>query len=86
MQTQWASQLDPVLANLLVQGQLLQNISLINGTTAINHKLGRKLQGWMIVGINGIAAVYDTQASNQTPALTLQLVSNAAVTVNLWVF
>lgn len=86
MQTTWAQQLDPVISNEIVNGQLLQNQSLINGVTVVNHKLGRKLVGWFIVGINGAASVYDSQATNQTPQLTLVLNSNAAVSVNLWVF
>ena len=86
LETQWKSQLDPVLSNQLLQGQLLANIALANGTTIVNHKLGRKLIGWFIVGIDGAATVYDNQASNQTPQITLSLTSNAAVNVNLWVF
>lgn len=84
-QTQWAQQLDPVVSNPLVQGRLLTT-SLVNGTTIVNHKLGRKLQGWFIVGINGIASIYDNQATNQTPQLTLSLTSNAAVSCSIWVF
>lgn len=86
MQTTWATQLDPIIANPLLQGQMLSNIALINGSNVVNHKLGRKLVGWFIVGINGAAQVYDTQVSNQTPQLTLNLTSNANVTCNLWVF
>lgn len=86
MQNTWATQLDPLIKNPLTQGQLLQNVVLINGTTVVNHKLGRKLTGWFIVGINGAATVFDNQASNQSPQLTLSLTSNAAVTVNIWVF
>lgn len=82
----WATKLDPVLSNAILKGQQLDGVALISGTTVVNHRLGRKLQGWMIVGINGAASIYDTQASNQTPDLTLSLVSNAAVTVSLWVF
>jgi len=86
MQTQWATQLDPVINNPLVNGRLVSNIQLSNGTTVINHKLGRKLIGWFITGIDGAATVYDNQATNQTPQLTLSLTSNAAVTASLWVF
>lgn len=86
LQTKWASILNPVLGNPLVNGQMIDNISLINGTTIVNHKLGRKLQGWFIVGIDAAATVHDNQASNQTPQLTLSLTSNAAATCNLWVF
>ena len=86
MQQQWASQLNPLLSNQLTQGLLLHNVALINGTTVVNHKLGRPLVGWLIVGINAAATIYDSQATNPTPQLTLILNSNAKATVNLWVF
>jgi len=85
-QTRWKSQIDPVLVNPLVSGQLLTDIVLISGVTVINHMLGQKLTGWFIIGIDAVATIYDTQASNQTPQTTLVLVSNAVCTVNLWVF
>lgn len=86
MANRWATELDPVITNPLVQGQLLTGIALANGTTVVNHRLGRKLIGWFIVGITGAATVYDNQAANQHPDLTLSLTSDAAVTCNLWVF
>lgn len=86
MQTKWASILNVLLSNPSLSSSILRNVSLANGTTVVNHKLGRPLQGWRIVGINGAATVYDSQASNQTPALTLVLVSSAAVIANLEVF
>lgn len=86
MQTRWASELNPIIANPLLNGQLLTNVALINGTTVVNHGLGRKLVGWIIVGINGAAQIYDNQATNQMPQLTLSLTSDAAVQVAIWVF
>lgn len=86
MQTQWATQLDPLISNPVTQGQLLMNIVLINGTTVINHKLGRKLVGWFPVGQNAAASLFDNQSTNPTPQLTLSITSNAVATVNLWVF
>lgn len=86
IQTKWKSLIDPILGNPLIDGRLIKGVNLINGTTIINHLLGRDLVGYIIVGINGIAEIFDNQASNQTPDLTLSLTSNAAVTVNLWVF
>lgn len=85
-QTQWSAELNPVLSNPLINGQLLSAIKLSNGQTTVNHKLGRKLQGWFIVGIDAPATIYDAQANNQTPQITLSLVSNAVTTVTLWVF
>jgi hypothetical protein len=86
MQQQWASILNPLLSKQVTQGQLLQNIALNSGSTSVNHLLGRPLVGWFIVGINAAATVYDSQAGNPTPALTLILNSNAACTCNIWVF
>lgn len=45
LQSKWPAQINPVLANLLVNGQLLSDIALIDGTTVVNHKLGRQIQG-----------------------------------------
>lgn len=86
MQTSWAQQLNPLISNLLISGHILNDIPIMNGVTQVNHLLGRKLVGWLIIGVNGAATVYDTQATNPTPQLTLSLTSNAAVTVSLWVF
>lgn len=85
MQDSWATQLDPVISNPWLQGQLLTGISLINGTTVVNHKLGRTPLGWTLVSPQAAATVH--QAVQQpNPSLTLTLVSNAAVTTSLWVF
>lgn len=86
MQAQWASQLNPILGNPLVAGHLLAPYDLIIGNNIINHLLGRKLQGWMIVSINGAAQIFDNQATNQMTDLTLSLTSDANVKVSLWVF
>lgn len=82
----WAAILNPVLSNPLVNGRLVSDVTLKVGTNEVNHKLQRKLQGWIVVGINGIAQIYDAQASNQRPELTLTLISDAVVNCKLWVF
>jgi hypothetical protein len=82
-QTQWAQTLDPIVSKPLVQGSLLKNVALINGTTVVNHLLGRQMQGWCIADINGAATIYRSAPFSST---TLTLTSNAAVTVALWVF
>ncbi len=86
MQTQWAQQLDPVIANPVLQNNILSKVSLVAGTNVINHKLGRKLQGWQLSRIRASATIYDNQDSNQMPELTLILVSSADVVVDLVVF
>lgn len=86
MQNLWASALNPILSSPIVNGRQIDDIKLTIGSNTINHKLGRKLQGWITVRINGIAEIYDTQATNQMPELTLTLVSDADVTASMWVY
>jgi hypothetical protein len=85
MQNAWASALNP-LFSAQNQSQILENVALINGTTRVNHKLGRKLIGWHIVRQRASASIYDTQDTNPTPEIDLVLVSSANVTVNIEVF
>lgn len=77
---------DPLLSNALAGGNLLQSIALTTGSNSINHKLGQTLVGWFLTRLRGAASVYDTQASNPNPTVTLTLVSSADVTVDLYVF
>lgn len=83
LQTSWKASLDKVITNAVVNGLLLKGVVLINGVTVINHRLGRKEQGFFITDINAAATVYRSQPFN---ALTLTLTSSAAVTVDLYVF
>lgn len=86
LQTNWAQLLNPVIDNPISAGLLLNRIQLVTGVNVINHKLGRKLQGWVVVRQRAAANLYDTQDSNIMPALTLQLTSSASVTIDLYVF
>lgn len=86
LQTTWASMLDPVLKNPITQGVLLQSVVLASGTNVINHRLGRKLVGWVPIRLRASATIYDTQDTNQHPDLTLQLTASAAATVDIYVF
>ena len=83
VQTQWKAQLDPVLASPITAPLVIANIFLASGTTVVNHKLGRKMQGWILTDINGAAQVHRSAPLNDK---TLTLTSNAAVTCNILVF
>jgi myo-inositol-1-phosphate synthase len=87
LQTKWASELNPILTNPISNGILIKGINLVAGANVVNHKLGRKLQGWIVTRWNGgVANVYDTQDSNQMQQLTLNLNSSANVSIDLYVF
>lgn len=86
LQTRWASIIEPSINNPILAGNLLKNVELNNGLTQVNHKLGRKLQGWIITRQRGISAIHDQQDSNTMPELTLTLASSAGVNVDIYVF
>lgn len=86
MQTGWSSQLNPILQSPLSSNNILTEVALAAGSNTINHKLQRKLQGWIIIRKRADAAIYDTQDQNVTPQNTLLLTSDVDVTVDLLVF
>lgn len=86
LQTQWAQSINPVLSLPMVNQNTLRNITLAIGSNTINHLLGRELQGWFTVRQRAAANIYDDQDNNTTPALTLVLVSDAIVSVDIVVF
>lgn len=83
MQTQWATQINPVIQNPANKSLLLKDVSLSVGDNVINHRLGRTPQGWKIIDINGVSDIYRSASLND---LTLTLNSSAAVTVSLEIF
>lgn len=86
MTNKWAGILNPIIASPLNQVQILKNVQLSTGNNTINHLLGHKLRGWFFIRQRGPAAVYDLQDDNSSPQLTLLLVSNANVSVDIGVF
>ena len=86
LQNMWSALINPILNTAELNTVLLKNISLSVGTTQVNHRLGRKLQGWYIVRKRSLANIYDNQDTNQNPELTLLLVSDAKVEIDLVVF
>ena len=86
MQSTWSTILSQTLTCPLIRGNLLSDVALVSGSNIINHKLNRKLTGWILVRIGAAAVIYDTQDTNQMPDKTLSLVSDADATVSIWVF
>lgn len=83
-QTQWSAQLNPILANPILNGLAVNNIVLVANTPrTINHGLGRNQIGWFLTDQNAFASIGRTQPFNSQ---TLTLESNANVTINLWVY
>jgi hypothetical protein len=82
----WASTLNPLLANPIVNGVLIPNVLVKSGANTINHTLGRKLQGYFVILNNAAVTFYDNQANNQKPELNLILISSGSAVITLYVF
>lgn len=83
MQSTWSSVLNPVLAKPQNNGSILQNISISTGSNVINHKLGQKMQGWVIIDTTAAITLYRSAALND---LTLTLTASGPATISLMVF
>lgn len=82
----WAASLNPLLSNPLVNGNMLENISVTSGNNIINHGLGRKLQGYFVIMNSANVTFFDRQSTNTYPELTLILVPSGSATISLYVF
>jgi hypothetical protein len=85
-QTKWAATLNPLLANPLLQGQMLEGLKIASGANTIAHGLGRALTGYIVTRNNAAVTFYDSQASQQRPDLFLTLNASGAATISLYVF
>lgn len=82
-QNRWATDLDPLIKNVLTQGTLISNIKITNGVNIINHLLSKKQTGFFITDINAAAVIYRSQPLNDK---TLTLTSNATCIISVWMF
>jgi hypothetical protein len=84
--SQWPSVLNPLLANPLIHGHFLKDIRVSTGANVIDHKLGVRLQGYIVTLNSAAVTFYDSQATNQMPHLTLILNASGSATISLYVF
>lgn len=86
-QNRWATIIEPFLDRPANNSNILKNIDIQIGVNIINHKLGRKLQGWQVTRMrNAFAQLYDEQDTNAFPNRTLILFSSAVTNIDLEVF
>lgn len=75
----------PITNSEVIDGVLLEDISLVSAsTTSVPHKLGRNIQGWIVVRNDTNCAVWETTASTDNEFIALN--TSADTTVSLWVF
>ena len=79
--------LTPVTNSVIIDGVILEDIDLVSGSfTSIEHKLGRKPRGYLVIRKSAAQTVYEEVGDYDSRKLFLKLRASGSVTVNLWVF
>ena len=79
--------LTPVTNSVIIDGVILEDIDLVSGSfTSIEHKLGRKPRGYLVIRKSAAQTVYEEVGDYDSRKLFLKLRASGTVTVNLWVF
>lgn len=82
--TRWASQLNPIIALPILNGNQVSDVSLTASTPlAINHLLGRMPKGWFLTDNTANAVIWRTQNFNQ---FSIILEASADTTISFWIF
>ena len=81
------SVINPVLNSAIIDGVILEDIDLVSGSfTDIEHKLGRKPRGYLVIRKSAAETVYEDVGDYDNRKLFIKLRASGSVTVNLWVF
>jgi len=81
------SVINPVLDSVIIDGVILEDIDLVSGSfTSVEHKLGRKPRGYLVIRKSAAQTVYEEVGDYDSRKLFLKLRASGTVTVNLWVF
>lgn len=67
-----------------LKGNLIEDVTIATSATNIEHKLGVKPMGYLIVKQNANATIYNIESSTDDKFLSLQ--ASASVKISIWVF
>ena len=76
-----------VLQVPLLNGRLITDLALVTGSiNRVEHKLGRKFIGYLVVRKNAAATIYDSKSSNVADEGVLLLSTDTNTTIDIWIF
>ena len=68
------SVINPVLASVIIDGVILEDIDLVSGSfTDIEHKLGRKPRGYLVIRKSAAQTVYEEAGDYDNRKLFIKL-------------
>lgn len=86
LQTNIQTVLDQIVLDPFVDGTTLADIVVSVGSNTINHTLGRKPLGYVLISKDQNGDVWSGQAANKSADKTLILNSNQNMTISLRIF
>jgi hypothetical protein len=86
LQDNVADAISEVIKNPLLNGRLIENVGLGTTVNNVEHKLNRKLTGYLIVSVSAPVTIHDDLTTVAKPELYLPLTASAPCVVKLWVF
>lgn len=76
--------LNQLTNNVILDGVLVENISVSTSPTQINHGLGREVRGYLLVKSSANVTIYST--TNTTPKSLLTITASGSATISLYIF
>jgi hypothetical protein len=78
--------LNQIIRRGILDGILVENVSLVSGSNIVDHTLDRAPKGFIIVARNANQQVWNGTSTKIVPKRNIDLESSGAVTVSLWFF
>jgi hypothetical protein len=70
----------------LLNGRLIESLSLSATVTNVEHELDRDYKGWIITDLDANQTIYRDTSSTLNANKFLPLLASGAVTASIWVF
>ena len=78
--------LNPLLELPISDGVLIMDLTVNTTDTLIEHKLGRKPEGFLITRLRSNSVIYESATANDEAARLIILIASAAATADIYFF
>lgn len=86
LQSHIKTTLNPLLELPISDGILIKNLTINTSDTLIDHKLGRKPEGFLITRLRTNAVIYESATSNDEDNRMIILIASATATADIYFF
>ena len=86
LQSHLKTVLNPLLELPISDGVLSKDLTVNTTDTLIEHKLGRKPEGFLITRLKSNSVIYESATANDEAARLIILIASAAATADIYFF